>query len=288
MTAQPSPAGAYPALSQTGLGPRDESRDRPRVLLVDDEESVLRSLRRLFRREPYRIESAGSGPEALKLMDEGLFNMVITDQRMPGMTGTELLEVVRQRWPDTVRIVLSGYSQVSAILDSINRGAVYKYLTKPWNDEELKLNVRRAIDQQALIEENRRLVRCSDEQNKRLEVLNRILDRRAEDASVGLSLAQEQLETIDAAVIVVDTNGLIVSANNVACRMIPDSRGLFGRTARESLPINLWNDALGPEVDLRARSGGRIRTSGRDVQWKRRPLKRGRDAGQVMTLWEEV
>ena len=97
-----------------------------------------------------------------------------------------------------------------------------------------------------------------------------------------------QLESIDAGVVVVDPNGLVVSANSPACRMIPSDSGLFGQAAQNAFPNDLWNAALGASADLTEVDCGRARIDERRVEWKRRPVKRGCDAGQVLTLWEVV
>jgi len=117
----------------------------PTLLLVDDEPYILNSLKRLLRRENYRVLTANSGPEALEILALNPVRVVISDQRMPEMSGIELLSKVKSLYPDTVRIILSGYSELATVTDAINRGAVWKYLTKPWDDETLKEEVRKAF-----------------------------------------------------------------------------------------------------------------------------------------------
>jgi diguanylate cyclase (GGDEF)-like protein/PAS domain S-box-containing protein len=125
-----------------------DSKEQPTLLLVDDEPSILSALRRLFRREGYRVLTAGSGPEALELLAINPVQVIISDQRMPGMSGVELLSKVKDLYPQTIRIVLSGYSELSAVTDAINRGAIWKYLNKPWEDAPLLQEVRNAFRQQ--------------------------------------------------------------------------------------------------------------------------------------------
>src|SRR6185369_3349926 len=105
------------------------------VLLVDDEENMISSLKRLLRREGYRILSAGGGSEGLEILANNRVDVIVSDQRMPQMTGVEFLRRVKTLYPDTVRIVLSGYTELQSITDAINEGAIYKFLTKPWDDE---------------------------------------------------------------------------------------------------------------------------------------------------------
>lgn len=125
----------------------DEGEARHTLLLVDDEPNILAALNRLFRREGYRVLVAGSGAEGLELLATYQVHVVISDQRMPEMTGTEFLSRVKELYPETVRIVLSGYSELSSVTEAINRGAIWKYFSKPWNDELLKDEVRRAFRQ---------------------------------------------------------------------------------------------------------------------------------------------
>ena len=118
-----------------------------RLLLVDDEPNILNALRRLLRREGYQVLVAESGDAALDILARETIQVIVSDQRMPGMTGTEFLGKVRDMYPDTIRMVLSGYSEISALTDAINRGAIYRYLSKPWNDEALKTEIRQAFRQ---------------------------------------------------------------------------------------------------------------------------------------------
>jgi CheY-like chemotaxis protein len=121
----------------------------PTLLLVDDEPNILSALNRLFRREGYRVLAAGSGRQALELLAANPVQVIISDQRMAEMSGVELLSRVKDLYPNTVRIVLSGYAELSTVTDAVNRGAIWKYFTKPWDDETLREEVRRAFRQQA-------------------------------------------------------------------------------------------------------------------------------------------
>lgn len=122
--------------------PRPEAfataRPERTLLLVDDEENVLRSLARLFRRDGYRVLAASSVREAFDLLASNPVQVIVSDQRMPDMSGTEFLGRVRDLYPDTVRMVLSGYTDLKSITEAINRGAIYRFLTKPWDDDELR------------------------------------------------------------------------------------------------------------------------------------------------------
>lgn len=116
-----------------------------KLLLVDDEPANLRSLARLFR-EDYEVLTAQSGPEALELLQQHDVALLITDQRMPGMTGIELLKSTMALRPRMVRIILTGYTDVDALVEAINCGQVYRYVTKPWSNEELTITVKRGLE----------------------------------------------------------------------------------------------------------------------------------------------
>ncbi|MFL6672758.1 MAG: EAL domain-containing protein [Massilia sp.] len=115
------------------------------LLVVDDDVNVLTALHRLFRRDNYRVLTASSPREGFELLALYRVQVILCDQRMPVMSGTEFLSKVKEMYPDTIRIILSGYTGVDAVLDSINRGAIYRFYTKPWDDNELRDNVRLAF-----------------------------------------------------------------------------------------------------------------------------------------------
>jgi len=117
----------------------------PTVLLVDDEASILSALRRLLRREGYRVLLADSAEAAFAVLAREAVEVIVSDQRMPVMTGTELLARVKTLYPRTVRLVLSGYSEITAVTDAINKGSIHRYLSKPWDDEHLKSEIRDAF-----------------------------------------------------------------------------------------------------------------------------------------------
>ncbi len=117
------------------------------VLFVDDEEKILRSLKRALQDEPYETLFASSGKEALEILERNEVHVLVTDMRMPEMGGLELLKIVKERYPNIVRMVLSGYTQVTTLLTAINQGEIYKYITKPWKlEEEFKPSIREAIE----------------------------------------------------------------------------------------------------------------------------------------------
>src|SRR4030065_2096004 len=153
------------------------------LLLVDDEQNILSSLGRLFRRDGYRVLTANGGSEGLALLAENKVGVILSDQRMPEMSGSEFLSKVTALYPDTVRIMLSGYTDLASVTDAINRGAIYKFLPKPWEDELLRENVREAFEHYEMAFENERLKRELTDANARLSTTNQGLERRVEETS---------------------------------------------------------------------------------------------------------
>ncbi len=117
------------------------------VLFVDDEEPILRSLKRGLMDEPYSCLFASSGKEALKVIEQNEVHVLVTDMRMPEMGGLELLKIVKEKHPQIVRVVLSGYTQIGTLLTAINQGEIFKYITKPWKlEDEFKPSIMAAIE----------------------------------------------------------------------------------------------------------------------------------------------
>ncbi|MFZ5996047.1 MAG: ATPase, T2SS/T4P/T4SS family [Nitrospirota bacterium] len=154
----------------------DGSSNRFTLLFVDDEENVLHALRRIFLDENYEILTAPTGADALKLMEDNVIHLVISDFKMPGMNGADLLKEIKTRWPETIRIMLTGHADIQAIMGAVNEGAVYKFITKPWNDEDLRLTVSLALQQYALIQENKRLKEIAREQQIRIKNYATVFD----------------------------------------------------------------------------------------------------------------
>jgi response regulator RpfG family c-di-GMP phosphodiesterase len=115
------------------------------LLLLDDEPNILRALSRLLRRDGYRILTASTPQQAFALLAENDVQVVMSDQRMPEMTGTEFFRRVKEMYPDTIRLILSGYTDLKSVTDAINHGAIYRFLTKPWDDEELRREIAEAF-----------------------------------------------------------------------------------------------------------------------------------------------
>ena len=142
------------------------------VLYVDDEINNLNSFKASFRRD-FEIYTAQSARVGRKIFDSYEIGVIITDQRMPGMTGIEFLESILSIYPDTIRILLTGFSDMNAVMDAINRGQVYKYLVKPWQNDELKLYIQNALEVYHLRKENKELAHKLHLANIELEMLNK-------------------------------------------------------------------------------------------------------------------
>jgi signal transduction histidine kinase len=144
----------------------DKHSFKPPILIVDDEPEVLASLRSLFRRE-YKVLTAERGEQALDILRTGAeVHVIITDQRMPGMTGVELLSRVREEFPDVIRLMMTGYSDVNSVVNAVNEGSVYRYIGKPWDPDELSAVIRQAFERYRLVGERRILLRELEEANR--------------------------------------------------------------------------------------------------------------------------
>jgi DNA-binding NtrC family response regulator len=175
-------------------GVRGMNDSKHTVLCIDDEQNILHSLKRLLRKEDYRLLTASSGAEGLKILEENDVQVVIADQRMPQMSGTEFLAIVKEQYPQAMRIVLSGYADVDSITESINKGHIYKFFLKPWNDQSLKLEISQALDQYDLIKVNRDLHLMVLEQNEELKTINENLERLVQERTKELEIQNEALE----------------------------------------------------------------------------------------------
>lgn len=163
------------------------------LLCVDDEQNILSALRRLFRQDGYRILTAGSGEEGLSLLEGEPVDLVISDMRMPEMDGARFLERVSSRWPDTLRILLTGHADIASTIEAINRGRIFRYIAKPWDDQDVRLIVRHALERKQLEHDKRRLEALTQRQNEELRELNASLEARVEARTAELRLAHDAL-----------------------------------------------------------------------------------------------
>jgi len=179
----------------------DVAQTAATLLIVDDEPGILSSLRRLLRPAGYKIHTAESGQAGLLVLEQEKVDLVISDMRMPEMDGAKFLEQVRARWPGTTRILLTGYADVNSTIEAINRGEIFRYIAKPWDDNDLMLVVRDALERRRLQNENARLLVLTQAQNDELKDLNanledKVRQRTAEIEQINsfLNQANEKLK----------------------------------------------------------------------------------------------
>jgi EAL domain-containing protein (putative c-di-GMP-specific phosphodiesterase class I) len=190
------------------------------LLLVDDEVSIVLALKRLLRREEYQILSATSGAQGLEMLALHDVDVIVSDQRMPAMTGEEFLRRAKDIYPETIRMVLSGYADMESITNSINQGAIYKFLSKPWDETVLKEAIREAFQRKELGDENQRLTREIESMNVDLQRSNESLAQLLHEQThhsrfslTALLAAQETLHLVPVPVVGLDPSGQMVFAN---------------------------------------------------------------------------
>ncbi len=162
-----------------------KSQQGGNLLIVDDETEILRSLRRQFRRK-YQVLEANSADAGYRIMCEQDIQVIISDQRMPGMTGTEFYGRVKAEFPDAIRLILTGYSDIKAVIAAINDGNVFRYITKPWDPQELDAIVKEAFERYWLVKHNRLLM-------AELQTANQELEARVQARTAELEAANQEL-----------------------------------------------------------------------------------------------
>ena len=215
---------------------RNRWHDQPaRILLVDDEPPILASLRRLLAFEPYEVLTTEVGAQALEVLAAGNIAVVLSDQHMPGMEGVELLRRARDLAPDTSRILFSGHIDIDLLRAAVNGGEVYRFVTKPWDNDEVLAAVRQGVERWQLMRQNRLLREQTEIQNDQLRRFNRSLedlvtartsdlDRRTHDLDQrnrALVLSQEVLDRLPVAVLGLDPEGIVALANRLAAAAFP-------------------------------------------------------------------
>lgn len=219
-----------------------------KILCVDDEKNVLRALTRLFMDDDYEVITAGTGEEALSVLAEqpGI-QLIISDYRMPGMDGVEFLRQVNEHWPETIRIVLSGFADTASVVAAINEGQIYKFIPKPWNDDELRVTIAKALEVFFLRRKNEHLSDELMDAYLRLETINSNLEEEVRNRSEALAFqnqamqfAHQVMNALPAAVLGVDLSGLIVLANHQANRLFAGARPtLVGMDGGQVLPAEI-------------------------------------------------
>lgn len=228
-----------------------------KVLCVDDEVNVLKTLERLFLDEEYEILRATSGEEGLEILqEEPAVQVVISDYRMPGMNGVEFLREVCAMRPQTVRIVLSGYADTAAVVEAINEGKIYKFIPKPWNDDELKVTVAKAIDLYFLQQENEALTADLTATNEELQLINENLEQLVRERTDEvlfqnrvLRHSQFILDALPVGVVGLDPDQTVVQCNRQAGEILGrDPGGLVGKYGADVLPAVFFEMLAGMEI----------------------------------------
>jgi response regulator RpfG family c-di-GMP phosphodiesterase len=142
------------------------------ILYIDDEPHNLTAFKASFRRS-YNVFTAESAEEGRKILENNTIHVILSDQRMPKMTGIEFFESILTTFPDPIRILITGYTDINAVVDAINRGQVYKYLTKPWNENDVRIFIEKAYEVYYLRKENLELTEKLIDANKKLEFMVR-------------------------------------------------------------------------------------------------------------------
>jgi DNA-binding NtrC family response regulator len=144
-----------------------------KVLFVDDEPNVTKALKRALRGEHYDILTADSADEALEILARESVDVVVSDENMPGMTGSEFLAIVCDKYPDSIRIILTGQGSLEVAMQAINNAQIYRFFTKPWNDVDLAITIRQALQQKDLVQESQRLLKMARHQSTILQELEK-------------------------------------------------------------------------------------------------------------------
>ena len=213
------------------------------LLLVDDEPNILASLKRLLRRDGYHILTANSGQEGLDVLASNAVDVIVSDQRMPGMLGADFLRKAKLLCPQTIRIMLSGYTELQAVTDAVNEGAIFKFLTKPWEDHQLREHIAEAFRLKGIDDDNVRLNAQLRDANQALAAANAAMQALVSQQQhqisrdeVSLGIAREVLQFLPLAVIGLDDEGMIAFINASAANLFERGAALLGNEAALVLP----------------------------------------------------
>jgi response regulator RpfG family c-di-GMP phosphodiesterase len=256
------------------------------LLLVDDEKNILSALKRLLHQEKYQILTATSAPDALQILAATPVDVIVSDHRMPDMTGVEFFRIAKEIYPETVRIMLSGYTELQSVTDAVNEGSIYKFLTKPWDDDQLKVHIAEAFHRKGLANENLRLNEELRIANAALAKTNTQLDSilqqknlQIQGDEVMLDVVHEVLRHLPLAVIGLDDDNLIVLAN-IAAQRLGHEGSMLGQKIEKIMPTllgNLQQDG--------ATQKGLIELDGKPFEALLYPMgERSRSRGRLLTL----
>jgi two-component system NtrC family sensor kinase len=227
------------------------------LLIVDDEVNILKSIRRLLIDTEFNVITAESAEKALEMFEKVEVHLVISDYRMPGMNGVEFLAKVKKKYPDTIRMILSGYADAMAIVETINDGQVYKFITKPWNDQELLTTIMRAFEQYNLLRENTELYAELSRSNKELQELTKKLEEKVEERTRDLEfknralmVAQNILNLLPVGVIGIDPTEMVVYMNDALRSYLSTERLALGFSARGAISDELLDKIMSSLINV--------------------------------------
>jgi two-component system NtrC family sensor kinase len=266
-----------------------------KILCVDDESSVLKALERLFLDEDYEIITASSGEEGIEILKETeSIRLIISDYRMPGMNGVDFLKIVYKLRPETIRIVLSGYADTAAIVEAINEGGIYKFIPKPWNDDELKITISNALDHYFAQQKNILLTRVLEAKNDELREINFNLEKVAGERTtqliehdIMLVRFQSILDALPVGVIGIAPEGLIVQCNRKVLKLLGKrSEDLIGTDRNDSFTEDV--NRFIEEVIQKGIFSGNIISNGTDIRVKGVYMKPSQGEEGIILALEEV
>ncbi|MES2932883.1 MAG: EAL domain-containing protein [Pseudomonadota bacterium] len=233
------------------------------LLLVDDEQNIVSALKRLLRRDGYEILTANSGQEGLDLMAQHAVDVIVSDQRMPGMIGADFLRKAKEFFPNTIRIMLSGYTELQSVTDAVNEGAIYKFLTKPWDDELLRGHISDAFKLKEIADHNERLdleVRTANHElaaaNRKMEDVLQQKQQQIKRDEISLNIAREVLQHLPLAVIGLDDEGMVAFVNGAAQSLFKNSGAILGSQGCEVLPEVFLTESEPTQLKHRAELTG--------------------------------
>lgn len=176
----------FGGISLKKLGAKMTTKAKGTLLVVDDEVSILNAVKRVFLTEGYEVNTASSGPEGLKILEHNPTDIIISDMRMPVMSGAEFFRITAERWPDTKRILLTGYSDINSAISAINEGRIDYYVSKPWENEEFVTIIKKSLDNKRLKEQNSELNLVLQQQNEELKIFNTQLEDKVKERTDAL------------------------------------------------------------------------------------------------------
>lgn len=207
----------------------------PTILCVDDEPHVLHALKRALRHEPYRLLTAASGSEGLSLLDQHTVQVVLSDQRMPKMLGTEFLNQVKSNYPEVIRMILTGYADVPSILDAVNRCEIYRFITKPWDETQLKRHLQECLLQHELMRLDNPVPEIQSVSGDQEIDVHNIIHQAAFLSELDDSMTANVLDYLPVPVIVLDDARKLTYINAAASLCFPADNQSKDRTINGTL-----------------------------------------------------